>query len=226
MRLAVPALAAALLAAAPAAAGTSTFTFEGGTNTGFVGAYTTLTLSSGGLDITITRPGATFDVNDGATLALPAIGAPTFGTLSLSPFVTGDDANPAPFVVDFSSGVDSFSVDFGDYGADLDDVFTLSLFSGAGGTGTLLGTGTFTYGASAFPVIGTLLVDASSPALSAVFAGGGAEFPNSLYYDNLTATGAGFAGNVPEPATWALLIGGIGATGGALRRRRVTVRYA
>lgn len=226
MRLALPVIAAALLAAAPATAGTSIFTFEGLADTGFTGGYTSLSLSEGGLDITITRPGAAFDINNGATSALPFIGAPTFGTLSLSPFVTGDDTNPAPFVVDFSIGVDSVSIDFGDYGADTDDVFTLSLFAGAGGTGALLGTGTFTYGASAFPTIGTLLVDGSAPAFSAVFRGGGADFPNSLYYDNLTATGAGFAGTVPEPASWALLIGGIGATGGALRRRRVTVRYA
>ena len=32
--------------------------------------------------------------------------------------------------------------------------------------------------------------------------------------------GAGAGGIVPEPATWAMMIGGIGAAGGALRRRR------
>ena len=40
--------------------------------------------------------------------------------------------------------------------------------------------------------------------------------------DNLVANGA-----VPEPATWAMMIGGMGAAGGALRRRRdVSVRFA
>lgn len=34
------------------------------------------------------------------------------------------------------------------------------------------------------------------------------------------------AGAVPEPATWAMMMGGIGAAGGALRRRRIAVRFA
>lgn len=222
MRFLLPALAAAtLLAAAPAAAQTASFDFEEFADTGFDGALTSLTSSDGGLTITITRPGSSFDVNTGATLGLPDFGAPTFGTNSLSPFVNGDDANPAPFVVDFSSAVDSFSLEFGDYGADTDDLVTLSLFAGAGGTGALLGTATFLYGDSAFPVIGSLALAGTGPALSAVFAGGGADFPNSLYYDNFVATGA-FSGAIPEPATWAMLIGGIGFTGGALRTRRRT----
>ena len=33
-------------------------------------------------------------------------------------------------------------------------------------------------------------------------------------------------GGVPEPTSWALMIGGFGMAGGALRRRRVTVAYA
>ena len=35
--------------------------------------------------------------------------------------------------------------------------------------------------------------------------------------------GAGAGGIVPEPATWAMMIGGIGAAGGALRRRKANV---
>ena len=43
-----------------------------------------------------------------------------------------------------------------------------------------------------------------------------------------TLTIADAAGVVPEPATWAMMIGGIGAAGGVLRRRKanVSVRYA
>lgn len=41
---------------------------------------------------------------------------------------------------------------------------------------------------------------------------------------NLLSTFAPVA--VPEPASWALMIGGLGLVGGALRRRKVTVAYA
>ena len=40
-------------------------------------------------------------------------------------------------------------------------------------------------------------------------------------YDTATATAA-----VPEPATWAMMLGGFGLIGGAMRRRRTTVRFA
>lgn len=40
---------------------------------------------------------------------------------------------------------------------------------------------------------------------------------NSLEVDNLALGGA-----VPEPATWAMMIGGVGMVGGAMRRRRGT----
>ena len=44
---------------------------------------------------------------------------------------------------------------------------------------------------------------------------------------NYTVTISQAAAAVPEPATWAMMIGGIGTAGGALRRRqRVAVRFA
>ncbi len=37
---------------------------------------------------------------------------------------------------------------------------------------------------------------------------------------------AGAAGAVPEPATWAMMIGGFGMVGGAMRRRRVSTKVS
>ena len=51
-------------------------------------------------------------------------------------------------------------------------------------------------------------------------------FPNNPGFSHITFFDTG-APAVPEPATWAMLIGGFGAMGGALRRRQKTsVRYA
>ena len=48
--------------------------------------------------------------------------------------------------------------------------------------------------------------------------------PLALRVDGLTATEATAA--VPEPASWAMMVGGFGLVGGALRRRARTVRFA
>ena len=47
-----------------------------------------------------------------------------------------------------------------------------------------------------------------------------------LQLDNITVTSLNAAGAVPEPATWAMMIGGFGLMGASLRRRRVSVRFA
>ncbi len=54
---------------------------------------------------------------------------------------------------------------------------------------------------------------------------------NFTAYDNITfgsAVAGGGTGAVPEPATWAMMIGGFGAIGGAMRnrRRKTTVSFA
>lgn len=43
-----------------------------------------------------------------------------------------------------------------------------------------------------------------------------------IHWDNLNAT----SGAVPEPASWALMVGGFGLVGGAMRRRAAKVRFA
>lgn len=57
--------------------------------------------------------------------------------------------------------------------------------------------------------------------LSSLTIMGGPVYPE-FSIDNLVVTAAA----VPEPASWALMIGGLGVMGGAVRRRRATVRLA
>ncbi|MEG3123285.1 esterase-like activity of phytase family protein [Sphingomonas sp. GB1N7] len=70
-----------------------------------------------------------------------------------------------------------------------------------------------------------------TPALGTPCPTGTALIPTFLYSFKLSAAEAsalGFATTaVPEPASWAMMIGGFGLVGGAMRRRqRTTVRYA
>ncbi len=58
--------------------------------------------------------------------------------------------------------------------------------------------------------------------------GPGANTDDGLAIDNfrLSATLAPAVGAVPEPATWAMMIGGFGVVGGAMRRRKARARMA
>ena len=214
MKLLFVLTAASALAATPVSA--QTFDFESLASTSG-GAYTSLSQTNSGLTMTLSRAGGLgFDISSAVT--------PSFGSRSLSPF-----ANPGsgPFTADFSSDLSFISVDMGDFAPSDSDTFTLSIFSGLGGTGTLLGSSSFAYGSAGFPTTGTLTAASLVPFRSAIFNGGSNEFPNSVYYDNIVArpTVAG----VPEPSTWAMLLLGFGLIGGAMRRRRAaktTVTFA
>jgi hypothetical protein len=48
----------------------------------------------------------------------------------------------------------------------------------------------------------------------------------TLVSDSKPVVGGGGVGGVPEPASWALMIGGFGMAGGMLRRRRTTAAFA
>ena len=56
------------------------------------------------------------------------------------------------------------------------------------------------------------------------------EGPGNEFYgiDNIlaNATAATAPSNVPEPGAWALMLGGFGMVGSALRRQRAAVRFA
>src|SRR5262245_2101370 len=64
------------------------------------GALTTLSISAGGVTMSITRPGSAFDLasNTGSQGGKPFF----FGNISLDPFF---DTSNTPFVVNFSTGI-------------------------------------------------------------------------------------------------------------------------
>jgi hypothetical protein len=95
----------------------------------------------------------------------------------------------------------------------------VNVFSGANGTGTLLATATF--GQNCFPACTAARESLSfARALSVQFSPNA----NGTGIDNVAL------GAVPEPATWAMMIGGFGMVGGAMRsarrKQKVTVSYA
>jgi hypothetical protein len=66
-------------------------------------------------------------------------------------------------------------------------------------------------------------------ALDGVCSAGLALVPTNIYAFKLSGAEAlalGFSAPVPEPATWAMLIGGFAMVGAAMRRRAATVRFA
>ena len=169
-------------------------------------------LTSGGL--TFTNPG--IGAGD-EFVAVPYFGIPSSnGTIALIPnyfgVATTVTAGGAPFTLvsfDFS---DAF--DFADDPIQVD--FT---FESAGGTVTATYFADFDFGMQ------TQLVGISN-ILSFTFVTSGSFFgENTIQLDNIVYT-LDDTGGIPEPATWAMMIGGIGAAGGALRRRKAGVAIA
>jgi hypothetical protein len=119
--------------------------------------------------------------------------------------------------IDFATAVSAF----GFYATDVADLgrgLTVLINGGSGGVFDLLSGSA---GAN-----GNLLffgVTSATPISSITFAGAGQN--DGFGFDDLTVGQAAAA--VPEPATWAMFIGGFGLIGGAMRRRqRVAVRFA
>ncbi|MHA6720363.1 PEPxxWA-CTERM sorting domain-containing protein [Sphingomonas sp. RS6] len=100
---------------------------------------------------------------------------------------------------------------------------TYQEYDGAIGIYDDLGSGT---------VLGSVLISAAASSYVITLNEAGVAAANAAYYSASAFTfGASLTpatSGVPEPAAWAMLLGGFGLMGGALRRRnqRVTVRYA
>lgn len=201
-----------LFAAIPAFADVVTFNFEGIAATNDTGAFTSLSQTVDGVTMTVTRVGGNaFDIGNLSGL-IPA--GDGWGTSTLSPFF---DASNSAFIFTFSQAVSTFSVQVGDFDAD-SDTQSGTAFSGANGTGTNLGTFGGTWGAGDISS-DTPETDSISAAgiMSVVYIGGSADFPNSLYYDNIMVT---TNAATPEPGSILLLLTGAGGFAGLRLRRR------
>jgi len=169
------------------------------------------------------------DFNNLAVNKLPSltIGAVTFtsigGTISstgpsnLAGYLTAPNGTPGlvgfntvshmttPVVATIAGGTNFVSVEFSTYPAPRNDVF-LSAYDASG---LFLGS---IYDFFPVAVTGIKTLTISRPGIASVIFGSQAAI--STIYDNFI-----FDAGVPEPASWALMIGGFGMIGTALRRR-------
>ena len=206
---AAAAAAVALVAAAPASAAVLVNYVQGATVTSLLG-YSVIDDFNSGVSSTLTSGVAGTDyviqsVNNGVGANIPTSSGN--GTNYLS--VVGNGA----VTLTFAAPVKAFAFDWGS----LDTYNHLTL---AG-----VGFSAFTVSPGAYPIGNTLANGAQSGVntngMLVVTGNAGETFKsitlksgsNSFEVDNLAV-------GVPEPATWALMIGGFGMAGGMLRRRR------
>lgn len=114
------------------------------------------------------------------------------------------------FTPEFGANLTSFALDVAGYAPT-----TLS-FSDASGTVLSSTPVTLTFGAFTDPGVYARYSVMSSTGIGGFSFSDGALGNTSI--DNVVAVSA--AGAVPEPASWAMMIVGVGVAGGALRRRR------
>lgn len=153
------------------------------------------------------QPGVTFSPTTGFDNYIAAAGQSANPTGALGV----DFPSDAPMIISFAPLTSAFASDlFQNFGGGTqsgsDATFTLNAF----GPGGLLGTFVFPVASGTGGFFGLTSTDLISR-IEISQAGGFAVI------DNVSFNGVG----VPEPAAWALMIGGFGLTGAALRRRRM-----
>lgn len=223
------ALASTLLVAAALPASAQTLNFEG--------------LNGNGQELIL-------DYYNGGTGSLGSTGGPNYGiTFSNNAIACsgqpGGSCNSAAIPGDgnllfFLSGSAStmnvaggFDTGFSFFYSAVNNPAFINVYSGLDGTGTLLATlnlaltpnGTGIPGCSGtnFCPYSAAGVSFSGTALSVDFGGAANQVAFAQITLNSVTPGTG---PVPEPATWAMMIGGFALVGASMRRARTTVRFA
>lgn len=215
IKLSLASAATALLAAAPAIAGTTVFTSEAEFRAAAAGAALSLESfeQARGTGTSLDFGG---DVSFACRNCAPALSTryATDGRLSLG--VNTGVAEPMEF--SFVDAINAVSFDLSDFGslapADLmvsvggQDISLLRNFSGTTGNRLFFGF-------------------ISGTAFSGFRLTGG-NSGDTAYYDRMSFGANAVAGAVPEPSVWAMLIAGFGVVGGLMRRtpRRRHVAFA
>ena len=201
--------------------------------------WTNAVIAGGGvvttnIDFDGANVGASFTSTAGTSLQSGS--GPAQGNTSAGPVSSGEglnapstylemaspDQDPISLTVNFASAVGAaglFTIDY--FGADgFNNVLRLSAFTGANGSGTLLGSvdgAQFNFQSNNRYFMG--VVSTSNDIGSIVFTRLSDTSGDILGVDNIVS--GTLNGGVPEPASWAMLIAGFGLTGAAMRRRRM-----
>jgi hypothetical protein len=157
--------------------------------------------------------------NDGAMFGYEGVPAAVGVGIEAS---VASGGQPGAIYANFSHGLSDFSINLYRIVAPVDGSptavnATIYAYSGLNGTGTLLGSASGSADGGAGFAYTTIALDKLAGARSFVIQGGS----GLANYDDITATAA-----VPESASWAMMLGGFGLLGGALRRRRASIRFA
>jgi PEP-CTERM motif len=197
--------------ASTALADTTNFNFETlGTTSG--GGLSSVVLSQGGLTMTLSRPGSVFDITN--LSGLPGVTA-SWGSRTLDPLANA--FNAPVFNANFSQALSNISIEAGDFTpSDLDNL-TLVAYDALDGTGNIVGHFIAFCCDVGSGFVFTRLTVSGAGIRSIHFYGGSDGLPNSVYYDNITATVESAA--VPEPATIILLGGALLGLAAKGRRR-------
>lgn len=205
------ALIGSLAFATPALAGPTVIDFEDNSD----GVYWTSPIQSDGYTAT--------EVNDeggpplGTNYAIDGYGISN-GTIHLDSWTNNSSDSVWQLTESTGAAFSLAQFDFGSgYPGDGQTVSLLTL------TGYLVGGGTVTQ--QIIPLgqdFSTYLVDTSFTNLLAVTFDASGD-SNRAAYDNIHVDSAGA---VPEPASWAMMVGGFGLMGAAMRRRKTAIRFA